>query len=399
MVKNIFMQGLLMVLWSPIAFATLTSTQGINEMDGKSQISATPLNFNDIEFWQGDETNDYETVLAKLITADVVIVGEYHDQWASHLLQERLLKDLSLQGKWAVGAEWLPLTTQTAVDGFLQGELSSFDFLRESGYVNHWGVDYRLLKPIFDYAQTAKLPFIALNAPRKVTQKISKQGLDVLTASEKKMFPIPLYSMSEKYEKFARAFFESNHLPPDRIERMLMIQSVWDQTMANSVAKFLSGHPGHKMIVFAGMVHSGKGAGIEDALRQMLPNKKIVTLGNGRFDDFEEGGFDYFAELPQLEMPDLPSLGVLLEDGSGDLLVEAVLPDSVASQIGLKAGDEISKIGAFVLHDFSDLKAAMWLLDVSHPVIIKWHSKDELLDIPFSNQAQIDFESLGLVDP
>lgn len=335
-------------------------------------------------------------VMPQLASADVLIVGEYHDQLSSHQLQTWLLTQLAMgSGAWQVGIEWLPYTVQNEVDAFLAGKLSEQAFLQQSDYVNLWGFDYRLVAPIFELAKQNALPIYALNAPKSLTRKVSKQGLAALSLAEQSHLPWPLLPTAPKYQAWLQAFFEKSGIPAERIPSMLLVQSVWDQAMAKSVMAARARQAG-PMLVFTGMVHAGKGQGIADALAQMAPQLKVVTLGLGDKADFDPDDFDYYALLPQTKLPPITRLGVRLEStpqtGETGILIEQVLDDSLAQKLGLKVGDRLIELGGMALNQFADLSIAFWLSakqDSQQQVVLKWQRAHDPLDVMLNFEATI----------
>ncbi len=369
-------------------------------------VMATELKLNDLEILKGEQTLTFQDLESELAVVDVVIVGEYHNQLSSHLLQKKVLSSLSSNRAsnrdLAVGVEWFSIAVQDEIENYLMGKTTTFEFLQASNYVKNWGYDFRLLQPVIKYVKQKNIPFMGLNAPKKITRKISRNGLDSLLSSERAIFPNPLYLKSEKYESFLRYFFESRkmELSEERIERMLIIQSVWDQTMAQTAYTFLQEFQNYQLLIFTGMVHAGKGQGIEDALRQMMPDKNIVTLGSGKFADFEEERFDYYALLPKIKLPEVPSLGVKVDvdvEREG-VVIKEVIKDSIADEIGLKRGDILFKLGNYNLTSLDDLRIALWLVSDSRPQVLHWYHEIEVLEFTLSKRAEIVFKNELLKD-
>lgn len=369
-------------------------------------VMATELKLNDLEILKGEQTLTFQDLESELAVVDVVIVGEYHNQLSSHLLQKKVLSSLSSNRAsnrgLAVGVEWFSIAVQDEIENYLMGKTTTFEFLQASNYVKNWGYDFRLLQPVIKYVKQKNIPFMGLNAPKKITRKISRNGLDSLLSSERAIFPNPLYLKSEKYESFLRYFFESRkmELSEERIERMLIIQSVWDQTMAQTAYTFLQEFQNYQLLIFTGMVHAGKGQGIEDVLRQMMPDKNIVTLGSGKFADFEEERFDYYALLPKIKLPEVPSLGVKVDvdvEREG-VVIKEVIKDSIADEIGLKRGDILFKLGNYNLTSLDDLRIALWLVSDSSPQVLHWYHEIEVLEFTLSKQAEIVFKNELLKD-
>ncbi|MBN2865625.1 MAG: ChaN family lipoprotein [Thiotrichales bacterium] len=315
--------------------------------------------------------------------AQVVVVGEYHDAWPSHLLQAELLKQLNgaQPQQWALGIEWLPVSSQAAIDDYLANQTDELEFLQASDYVNRWGFDARLVLPILSFAKQQGLNVVALNAPRELTRQVSQAGLESLTPEQRALFPNPLLPLSQQYQRFLTSFFSQNHIPPEKMDRMRTVQAIWDQTMALSAWRFLQAHPQHKMLILTGMVHATKGQGIADALQQLAPSLQVVNVGNGDFEDFVDKHFDYYALLPDIKLPEALTLGVRLQDLDGQLQIAEVNPDGLGAKLGLLPDDRLVSLAGKPIKTLGDLKILLWLCSDGSKPILKWLRHDALLDI------------------
>src|SRR5918993_1378450 len=103
--------------------------------------------------------------------ADVVLVGEEHDDPTAHLLEAELLRRAHERHGAGAGAKGRPVAlslemferdVQLVVDEYLAGLISERHFLASSRPWKNYQVDYR---PFVEYARAQKLPVIAANAP------------------------------------------------------------------------------------------------------------------------------------------------------------------------------------------------------------------------------------------
>jgi predicted metalloprotease with PDZ domain len=154
---------------------------------------------------------------------------------------------------------------------------------------------------------------------------------------------------------------------------------IWDETMAETVARYLIGPDGRdrRMVVMAGGFHVAYGFGIpRRAFRRLpesyaivLPHTPIKRLPSGRTDLVMEG-----VTPPQLPLvlgdyawivgyDDLEGqrvyLGVRIEKGERGVLVTDVAPNSPGEKAGLKVGDQVVKLGDQTLTEPFDLSYAV----------------------------------------
>ena len=126
------------------------------------------------------------------------------------------------------------------------------------------------------------MPLIALNVPSEITRKVSRQGLESLTESEKKSIP-PLSEIctdSPEYRKLVREIYEQHaHAGQGNsknFERFFTAQVLWDETMAETVATFYRTNPATKIIVIAGEFHIIYGYGIPSRVARRLSNFPLI---------------------------------------------------------------------------------------------------------------------------
>ena len=116
-------------------------------------------------------------VIAGVSGKKIVYVGEYHDQFAHHNVQLQIIKELFRKDpKIAVGMEMFQRPFQKTLDEYIGGSIDEREFLKKSEYFKRWGFDYNLYKPILDFTRAEKIPVVALNLSREITDNVSKNG-------------------------------------------------------------------------------------------------------------------------------------------------------------------------------------------------------------------------------
>lgn len=214
--------------------------------------------------------------LEKVQPGSIVIIGENHGFQKHRDQQVQILEALrSLGLPVSVGLEFFTYTDQSKVNDYRAGLLSEADFLTAIA----WGgisYDYYRSQALFpDLTQGSKT--IALNAPRSLTGKVAKGGLDALTNEEKALLP-PAFTVGR--DSYKRRFLSMMpHLPtPEAGERYFLSQSIWDDTMAWQAEQFLKTHPQQVLVIVVGDFHVQFGGGLPDRLRHRLPQTPILTF-------------------------------------------------------------------------------------------------------------------------
>lgn len=213
----------------------------------------------------------------------IVVIGENHGFKEHQSQQVAIMQALRDQGLVvSVGMEFFTYTDQPLVQAYRQGALSEPEFLQQikwGGLSYDFYRDQALFPDLSEGAAT-----VALNAPRSLTGKVSKQGLAALTPEDKALLP-PQFSLGR--ESYKRRFLSMMpHLPsPEAGERYFAAQSIWDDTMAWQATDFLRSHPDQVLVIVVGDFHVQFGGGLPDRLRvrggefPVLTFSQVNTLG------------------------------------------------------------------------------------------------------------------------
>jgi len=243
----------------------------------------------------------FSELLVKLAPIKTIFIGEVHDRYDHHLLQLKLLQSLHQKNpKIAIGLEWFQQPYQWVLNRYLNGSLSEAQLLEKSEYKRRWQYNYALLRPILQYAKRYKIPVIALNAPMELTRKIGKEGLSSLSPKQRAQLPAVIYPTSKAYYKKLSKVFLQHSQDKKRLQNFIMVQRVWDATMAMNIAQFLQTHPKHTMLVFAGQGHMSDGAGIPADLARISSDKAIILAVGERSERIKS--VDYFVLTAALKL-------------------------------------------------------------------------------------------------
>ena len=290
----------------------------------------------------------------------VIFVGEEHDQYSHHMAQLDVIRSLHERGiDIAVGMEMFQRPFQKALDDFITGKITERELLRKSEYFKRWGYDYVLYRPILRYCREEKIPVIALNIRNEISRKVARHGLDSLTSQEKSLIPEELDFGNAAYRARLKEIFEAHEEKElGNFDYFYQAQILWDETMAESVAKYLKAHPEKHMVVLAGIGHIGFGYGIPDRVKRRT-GKEVVTIASTT-DVSDPDMADYFLFPPYLPKPFSARLGVILHAAGGKpLTIKQVMPGSAADLAGLKAGDQILAFDNSPVHGVDDLKIGL----------------------------------------
>jgi len=235
---------------------------------------------------------DLEAMLADVVRADLVFVGEQHGHAETHRIELAVLEGLARRKRDVILAmEMFDRDAQDPLDHFLMGHLTEADFLAAARPWPRYATDY---KPLVDLAMRRGWPVIAANAPQPVSAEVVQGGLDVLkTKSEADRARVAKElrcPTDDAYFKRFRAALDSDHLVSgvaaeggrSAVDRAYLAQCLRDETMAESMAQVLiAGASGGKrplVVMINGAFHSDFGGGVVERTRRRLPDKRALIV-------------------------------------------------------------------------------------------------------------------------
>ncbi|MFO0712198.1 MAG: ChaN family lipoprotein [Sandaracinus sp.] len=229
----------------------------------------------------GSPTNQGEFAAA-LEAARVVYVGESHDQEAHHLVEREVIATLlERDPSLAVGLEMVQRPYQAPLDAYVAGTIDEAAMLSGVEWAERWRLDFGLYRPIFELARAHHVPLVALNARRELTRAIARGGEASLDPSLRAELPADMVRDDTEHAAFVRSLFGEHHaeMDPAMLERMLLAQLVWDETMGLTVAETMQreGAP-HRMVVLAGRAHVERGLGIPRRAERRGVGPHVIVL-------------------------------------------------------------------------------------------------------------------------
>ncbi len=300
-------------------------------------------------------------IVSQLADKDVIFVGETHTRYDHHLNQLAIIQRLHARNPdIAIGMEFFQQPFQAYLDDFVAGKIDERELLRRTEYYDRWRFDYRLYKPILDFARANQVPVIALNVPREITDKVSEGGLESLDEAERAQIPAELDRGDEAYrERLMTVFSQHPGVERKQFENFLSVQVLWDEGMADRAARYLSEHPERQLIILAGSGHVAYGMGIPDRLaRRQDVDAAIVLQGLSGSLEPEMGDF---LLLPQeLDLPPSGKLGAYLNSGENGVEVASFATGSAAEAAGLRAGDRILALNGEPVDRYADVLVELW---------------------------------------
>lgn len=307
--------------------------------------------------------------------ARIVYFGETHDNPASHRLELQLLQALAGRhpGRQALGMEMFNRAQQPVLDRWVAGELTEKAFLRESRWFENWGMDFAYYRDLLHFARERRIPVIALNAEKSLVGAVRGKLPEQLSIAEQAR--LPELDLNDPYHRsLVAAIFGDHSHKGMQLDGFVRVQTLWDETMAESAVRYLESAAGKEMhlLVIAGGNHVSHGFGIPRRVFRRLPASylliggreidipadKLNRLMNVEVPEFPMVPYDFLAYLAYEDLPKKGTgLGVMIEPtpaGHG-LVVKKVAPDSSAERAGLQPGDLLHSLDDEPLRDPFDL--------------------------------------------
>ncbi len=314
----------------------------------------------------------FAQIVEKLAEARVVYVGETHTSLADHLLQLRIIEALHRNNpKIAIGMEMFPTSSQAALDRYtLSGEeVAEQTFLKESDYYNVWRFDYRYFRDIINFAKKNRLPVIGLNLDRRITSEVFRTGgTDTLAKEVREILPadrnLDMPGYGERLSLMHSLHMQGSHAS-GAVSGFIQAQGLWDETMAENIAAFLTSHPEYQLVVLAGSQHTRKDSGIPPRVQRRRPVEQasVLNISSDSAPAKLAEVADYYFLAAPAELAEAPKIGIVLDteqrDGRSFLKISRLSPHGKAAAAGLLPGDVLQQVNGYPVFDMADLRIAM----------------------------------------
>ncbi len=239
----------LLLVASPACSQTKTDTQ-----------PKTAFRVND------QRTIGFADMIDDLRKAQVVFVGESHDNESHHRVQLDVIKALHGSGTpLAVGLEMFTAKSQPSLDGWVAGTLPPERFIPV--YYDNWNFPWPLYRDILLYVRDNRIPAIGLNIEPAITRKVARSGFASLTKEELAELPPDIgCAVDQNYMDFIRRAHAMHGHGSSQFVYFCQAQLLWDQVMARNIVRFLEKNLEKTVVVITGNGHAWK-RGIPEQVR------------------------------------------------------------------------------------------------------------------------------------
>lgn len=227
--------------------------------------------------------------------ADVVVLGEIHDNPAHHANQARAVaalhpKALVFEMFSAEAAARLPqdLSDKGAVERALNWQ--------------GWP-DFGMYHPIFTAAPTARV--YGAELPRAAAKAVFSDGVAAVFGDEADDYGLmqPLDAAEQSAREVEQAEAHCGALPSDLLPGMVLVQRLRDAMLARAVVQALA-DTGGPVAVITGSGHARKDRGVPAVLAQVAPGTLVLSIGQMEDDPGPDAPYDLWLVSDPLPRPD-----------------------------------------------------------------------------------------------
>ena len=230
-------------------------------------------------------------IVKRLENIDVVFLGEQHDDAVGHAVQFEIYKQAVATyypgRKVGLTLEMFERDVQLMLDEYLSGQISETHLISSTRAWGNYKTDY---KPLVELAKEKRLPVIAANA----ASPVCKHGL--AERARRCEFIIQRCQEMARSAAVWRAFggvckevqgIDGAEAEAQMgIDKILASQSLWDATMADSVAKFLKKNEKSLVVHLNGSFHTENRLGTVEHLLRYRSKARVLVVTIRYEEDF-----------------------------------------------------------------------------------------------------------------
>ncbi|MGD8665376.1 MAG: ChaN family lipoprotein [Desulfobacterales bacterium] len=196
----------------------------------------------------------FDQMMQDLNRHQIIFVGENHSSVSHHSIQLQIIRAAFRNNHdLVVGMEMFDRSYQEVLDLWTAGVLDEEEFLRKTHWYANWRYDFSLYRDILVFIKQNKIKLVALNLPFHIPGRVRVGGIDNLSISDKKYLPKEIDTNNSAHRNYVKTIFDQHNFSSQvKFEDFYMAQCVWDEIMAESIARDLGSK---KIIALMGNGH------------------------------------------------------------------------------------------------------------------------------------------------
>lgn len=245
------------------------------------------LDTTDGKYISESETNNL------IASADVVYLGEVHDNPWHHQIQLDVIRTLVASGrKPAVGMEMFS-NSQTShlmafADGFVRpdnaGNVSNKkqrQLRKQLGWGKERDQEWAAYYPLMQQAGESGLPLFGIDLPAGIRRRITRVGLENLSPVEQRLITRTGFDNSTyqqvMYEEFTRGHCGWND--PALLQKLYQTWIARNDAMATAISDMLSTTENRPVIIIVGNGHTRHNMGVYERVLSLEPGVRQINIG------------------------------------------------------------------------------------------------------------------------
>lgn len=211
----------------------------------------------------------------RIVAADIVLLGETHDNPVHHAIQARLLQHALAAGRRpALALEQIDTEWQAAVDA-ARAERAGAAAIGAAGKVAA-GWQWPFYEPLVTLAVEHRLPIVAANVSRTRTRSIASEGLAALGPGEAERLGLAAEWPAPRRAAM-RQILVDGHCGSDSpmIDKLIDVQRARDAIMADVIL----GAGADGVFAIIGRGHARADLGVPLYLQQRGNGRRVLSLG------------------------------------------------------------------------------------------------------------------------
>ncbi|MEL6496224.1 MAG: ChaN family lipoprotein [Cyanobacteria bacterium J06623_7] len=225
-------------------------------------------------------------IVSEIAGDDVIYLGENHDSAKIHQQQLEIITQLQeapkQQPEIIIAWEMFQRPFQPMLNRYLAGEITEVQLREKTEFDRRWGFDWEFYVPILRYARDKQISLVALNTPEEITQKVARSGIDSLEGSDYRYIP-PLQDIDlsnaeyrQRLQDIYQQHVEAGQGNSSDADNFFAAQVLWDETMAEAIARSHQQNPESQIVVLVGKTHVMYDYAIPERVARRIDNPDLT---------------------------------------------------------------------------------------------------------------------------
>lgn len=236
-----------------------------------------------------------DEILGRMRRADIIYLGERHDNPGHHRLQARLLKALIRSGKRPAAAfEMFTHDVAAKLAAHLARPGADMAMIPEIvGWKERGWPAWKMYAPIVEAAHRAGLPIVAADMARDIARRIGMRGLSALPVAMRAR--LGLGPPAPRHRALVMADLFISHcqmVPRDKLGGLYDAWRARNRTMALSIREAIRKGAGGAVLI-TGSGHADRETGVPPHIETLMPGARQFSLAFAEVEKGEESPAGY----------------------------------------------------------------------------------------------------------